>query len=81
MLKSSKTLLCAIHMHILILFSIFSDINECEGVICQNGGVCLDGINSFYCNCTTGYDGTNCENGKDQTCFLILKLIILDIYE
>ena len=52
-----------------ILFFIFSDINECENVTCQHGSVCVDEFNGFYCNCTTGYDGPYCENGKDQICF------------
>ena len=29
----------------------------CEGVVCLNGGNCLDG----YCQCPVGFEGTNCE--------------------
>jgi EGF-like domain len=29
-----------------------TDINECASLPCQNGGVCIDGANSFTCNCT-----------------------------
>ncbi len=30
------------------------NINECFPNPCRNGGVCIDGINSFKCNCTEG---------------------------
>ncbi|WP_276133472.1 calcium-binding EGF-like domain-containing protein [Polluticoccus soli] len=31
--------------------------DECEDVVCQNGGTCVDGS----CVCSSGYEGTNCE--------------------
>lgn len=31
--------------------------DECEDVVCQNGGTCADGI----CTCASGWEGTNCE--------------------
>ncbi|KAK9871195.1 hypothetical protein WA026_011476 [Henosepilachna vigintioctopunctata] len=32
------------------------------GSPCQNGGICIDGINRYNCNCTgTGYSGLLCE--------------------
>jgi len=34
------------------------EVDLCEGVSCQNGGVCEDGT----CDCPEGYTGTNCEN-------------------
>ena len=38
-----------------------ADIDECAPSPCQNGGVCADQVNSYQCNCATGYIGTNCE--------------------
>lgn len=32
----------------------FININECSFVICYNGGICIDGINSYICNCILG---------------------------
>lgn len=32
----------------------FTNINECSSVTCHNGGTCIDGINSYTCNCTSG---------------------------
>ena len=43
---------------------IFSDINECESNPCSNGGVCVDGINGYACNCTDGYIGPECDIGE-----------------
>ncbi|KAK3088892.1 hypothetical protein FSP39_025053 [Pinctada imbricata] len=43
------------------------DINECGQNPCNNGGRCIDGINSFTCNCTgTGYQGNTCSVNIDE---------------
>jgi hypothetical protein len=39
--------------------------DECKDVVCQNGGTCVSGT----CNCTTGYEGTNCET-ESRTKFI-----------
>lgn len=40
-----------------ILFSVWSCAKDpCSGVICKNGGACLDG----NCICPMGYNGANC---------------------
>ena len=36
------------------------EINECESNPCQNGGTCVDEVNSFSCVCVADYTGTNC---------------------
>ncbi len=40
---------------------LFPDINECSSSPCLNGGVCLDGIDGYTCNCLAGFTGFNCE--------------------
>lgn len=40
------------------------NINECAGVNCSGNGVCVDGINSFTCDCDAGFRGTLCAEGK-----------------
>ena len=40
------------------------DINECEEQPCQNNGSCANTNGTYICNCTSGYNGTNCEFGK-----------------
>jgi hypothetical protein len=32
----------------------------CDGVTCQNGGVCINGV----CSCATGYEGSDCSTYK-----------------
>ena len=38
------------------------DGNDCSTNPCQNGGTCVDGCNSYSCQCAPHYSGTNCEN-------------------
>ena len=45
-------------------YFIFPDINECDRNPCQNGGTCVDKINSYQCDCVPGYTGTNCVTGN-----------------
>ncbi len=44
---------------------IFACSDPCEGINCENGGVCDDGT----CLCETGYSGANCEV-ENRTAFL-----------
>ncbi|TSK53689.1 Neurocan core protein [Bagarius yarrelli] len=37
------------------------DIDECQSNPCQNGGTCIDEINSFVCLCLPSYGGATCE--------------------
>lgn len=63
-----------------------TDIDECASYPCQNGGTCINNINSFSCSCPRHVHGTICENGKlrnNINCYLLcfsidkLKSIIL----
>ena len=38
----------------------FSDIDDCAENPCWNGGVCVDGINVFTCDCAHGFTGDLC---------------------
>ena len=42
----------------------FADLNDCFQNTCQNGGVCIDGANSYQCVCQFGFTGTNCQTSK-----------------
>ena len=44
--------------------SIFTDINNCDPIPCQNGGVCTDGENTYTCACVAGFTGTDCETSN-----------------
>ena len=37
------------------------NIDDCIGVNCSGNGQCVDRINSFSCDCTTGFTGPSCE--------------------
>jgi hypothetical protein len=38
-----------------------TNIDDCAGQACLNGGLCVDGIASYACQCEGGYTGPNCE--------------------
>ena len=38
-----------------------SDIDDCIGVVCQNGGTCIDQVNAYFCDCAVDFEGQNCE--------------------
>ena len=40
------------------------DIDYCASNPCQNCGTCIDGINTYTCNCSPGFIGNNCETSK-----------------
>ena len=45
----------------LINSSLFSVANECNSQPCQNGGVCRDVRQGYYCECPGSFTGKNCE--------------------
>ena len=40
--------------------------NDCEAQKCEGGGVCVDGIGAYYCDCSaeTRKTGDNCNKGE-----------------
>ena len=43
------------------------DIDECASSPCKNGGTCIDGVDSYTCDCVPGFTGINCEIGKEES--------------
>ncbi|XP_022778087.1 versican core protein-like, partial [Stylophora pistillata] len=37
-----------------------SEVNDCDLNPCENGAICVDGVNDYTCTCMAGYDGKNC---------------------
>ena len=52
-----------------------SDIDECASSPCQNGGTCIDDVNTYTCLCASGYAGVNCNGGE---CLVRLSSVALD---
>ena len=52
----------------IIIVNTFYDleINDCDSSPCQNGGQCIDGIESYHCRCAIGFGGKNCTFSKNQ---------------
>ncbi|XP_049960051.1 protein jagged-1b [Schistocerca serialis cubense] len=42
------------------------NINDCKVNPCQNGGTCVDKVNSFQCICKEGWEGDICERNKNE---------------
>ena len=42
----------------------FPDIDDCVHHTCANGGLCVDGVNNYSCNCSAGYTGERCLTGR-----------------
>ena len=40
-----------------------TDIDECDGVTCNGQGTCEDLIGDYYCNCSSGWGGNDCDTG------------------
>jgi hypothetical protein len=41
-------------------------VNPCSPNLCQNGGACTSGVNSYTCACVPGFAGTNCQTNIDD---------------
>ena len=52
------------------IINLYLDINDCHPDPCQNGGTCVDGVDSYTCNCPAGFTAANCQTSK---CFLYLR--------
>lgn len=72
-----------------IILGIYCQVNvdDCQPNPCRNGGLCIDRINSFYCNCTEDWMGVVCEKPYDvcelqpcQVCPCSLSNIQLENY-
>ena len=52
-----------------------TDVNECASNPCQNGGTCVDLVNSYHCTCIPGYIGTHCSIGEPKSDKVVLATV------
>lgn len=43
-----------------------TDVDDCQSEPCENGGTCIDKIDSFLCLCLPSYGGDTCEKGESE---------------
>lgn len=53
------------------------DIDECGSQPCQPNGKCIDGVNSYTCQCDKGYEGKHCDKSKWRLCKLSIEYFVL----
>lgn len=41
-----------------------ADVDDCQSEPCENGGTCVDKVDSFLCLCLPSYGGDTCEKGE-----------------
>ena len=54
------------------------DTNHCVEGVCQNGGTCMDKVNTYECKCVSGFVGVHCEKGKKQFTKFVFENSIAD---
>ena len=52
------------------IINLYIDIDDCYPDPCQNGGTCVDDVDSHACYCPAGFTGVHCEAG---TCSLNIR--------
>lgn len=60
LMRSSTSLL------LLFFFPSLTDVDDCQSEPCENGGTCIDKIDSFLCLCLPSYGGDMCEKGESE---------------
>lgn len=48
-------------------------IDNCLSSPCQNGATCTNGVNSYSCDCLTGYTGHQCDSSR--ACVAVYSLV------
>ena len=48
----------------LLTIIVYLQADECSSSPCLNGGSCINGLNSYKCECVPGSYGINCQSSK-----------------
>ena len=57
------TYIMYVHVRVQCMLYVLIVTDECASTPCQNGGQCLNKLNSYECACDVGFTGVNCERG------------------
>ena len=53
--------------------------DDCVSNPCKHGGQCVDGMNIYYCQCTGGYTGKNCDQSKSVAILALTHAIRITV--
>ena len=65
-LEKLQSVLTQLDFSSFLCLNIFLPVDECVDKLCDNGGTCVDRINSYSCTCVQGYTGDHCETDVDD---------------
>ena len=59
-----------------LVINTFSDVDECQTVLCSGGKTCSNTMGSYKCACRSGFTGANCQMSK-YTLFIFIDILSL----
>ena len=74
--RSQKIVLCIIYCNF-VRFCL--DVDDCVSNTCQNGGMCVDGVASFTCDCAPGFTDRNCSTSEKKYSMRSINLEFIDL--
>ncbi len=68
-MKVNTLLKCLSVLFLVMIYSCDND-DPCDGIICENGGVCVNGA----CDCPEGYTGPDCSNQQTPSTIRVTNI-------
>lgn len=51
------------HCDTTVCLTAVAEVDDCASSPCTENGTCVDRVLGYFCNCSFGFTGTNCESG------------------